>query len=145
MPPSPDEKAVIAQQVLDDEKFVRDMENILPPGAMIFQLPVMDFPEAPLRTESSYDHLRPYLFTRQLRFSFGSMKGRLREQWQHDIEKSSLPESIDEIKRRGFGALYVSRVGYPDGARELEENLRRLGYNREIESAERDLFCVLLQ
>ena len=81
MPPSPDEKAVIAQQVLDDEKFVRDMENILPPGAMIFQLPVMDFPEAPLRTESSYDHLRPYLFTRQLRFSFGSMKGRLREQW----------------------------------------------------------------
>lgn len=145
MPPSREEKAVIAQQVLDDEKFVRDMENILPPGAMVFQLPVMDFPESPLRTLNPYDHLRPYLFTRQLRFSFGSMKGRPREQWQHDIEKLSLPESIDEIKRRGFSAIYVSRAGYPDGARELEQNLRLLGYNREIESAERDLFCVLLQ
>jgi hypothetical protein len=145
MAPSREEKAVIAQQVTDDEKFVRDMENTLPAGAMVFQLPVMDFPESPLRTLGPYDHLRPYLFTRQLRFSFGSMKGRPREQWQHDIEKLSLSESIDEMKRRGFSALYVSRVGYAEGARGLEENLRKLGYNREIESNEHDLFCFLLQ
>jgi phosphoglycerol transferase len=106
---------------------------------------VIDFPESPLRTLGPYDHLRPYLFTRQLRFSFGSMKGRPREQWQHDIEKLSLSESIDEMKRRGFSALYVSRVGYAEGARGLEENLRKLGYNREIESNEHDLFCFLLQ
>jgi phosphoglycerol transferase len=145
IPPSPEEKAEIAQQVASDQKFVGDLENILPPGAMVFQLPVMDFPEAPLRTESSYDQLRPYLFTRQLRWSFGSMKGRPREQWQHDVEKLSLPESIAAIKNRGFSALYVSRVGYPDGARELEENLRTLGYTREIENSDRDLFCILLQ
>ena len=145
IPPSPEEKAEIVQQVSSDEKFVRDLENVLPPGAMVFQLPVMDFPEAPLRTESSYDQLRPYLFTRQLRWSFGSMKGRPREQWQHEVEKLSLPESMAAIKSRGFSALYVSRVGYPDGARELEENLRTLGYNREIENSDRDLFCILLQ
>ena len=145
IPPSPEEKAEIAQQVSSDETFVRDLENALPAGAMVFQLPVMDFPESPLRTESSYDQLRPYLFSRQLRWSFGSMKGRLREQWQHDVEKLSLPESMAEIKKRGFSALYVSRVGYPDGARELEENLRKLGYDQEIENSDRDLFCFILR
>jgi hypothetical protein len=57
----------------------------------------------------------------------------------------SLPDAIAEVKRRGFSALYVSRVGYPDGARELEQNLLTLGYNEEIRSAEEDLFCVRLQ
>ncbi len=121
------------------------MESIYPNGAMVFQLPVMDFPEAPLRTENPYDHLRPYLYTHHLRFSFGSVKGRAREQWQRDLEKMSLPDAIAEVKRRGFSALYVSRVGYPDGARELEQNLLTLGYNEEIRSAEEDLFCVRLQ
>jgi phosphoglycerol transferase len=144
-PPSAEEKNEIAQQVISDETFVRDLENALPAGAMVFQLPVMDFPESPMRTESSYDQLRPYLFTRQLRWSFGSMKGRPREQWQHDIEKLSLPESMAEIKKRGFRALYVSRVGYPDGARELEENLRLLGYDQEIENSDRDLFCFIFR
>ena len=73
------------------------------------------------------------------------MKGRPREQWQHDVEKLSLLDAVAEVKRRGFSALCVSRVGYPDGARELEQNLRLLGYNEEIQSAEGDLFCVRLQ
>jgi hypothetical protein len=144
-PMSVQEKALIARQISSDRKFVADMETALPVGAMVFQLPVMDFPEAPLRTQTSYDHLRPYLHTRSLRFSFGSMKGRPREQWQHDVEKMSLPDAVVEVKRRGFGALYVSRASYPDGAHELEQNLRLLGYNEEIQSAEGDLFCVRLQ
>jgi phosphoglycerol transferase len=144
LPPSQDEKVMIARQISSDEKFVADTESALPHGAMVFQLPVMDFPEAPLRTVSSYDHLRPYLYTRYLRFSFGSMKGRPREQWQHDLEKMSLPDAINEVKERGFSALYVSRIGYPDGAHELEQNLRALGYNEIIQSAEGDLFCVRL-
>jgi len=144
-PTSLNEKAAIVRQISSDQKFVADMESIYPNGAMVFQLPVMDFPEAPLRTENPYDHLRPYLYTHHLRFSFGSVKGRAREQWQHDLEKMSLPDAIAEVKRRGFSALYVSRVGYPDGARELEQNLLTLGYNEEIQSAEEDLFCVRLQ
>ena len=144
-PPSLEEKSAITRHITSDEKFVAEIESTFPEGAMVFQIPVMDFPESPLRTESSYDHLRPYLYTRHLRFSFGSMKGRPREQWQHDVEKLSLLDAVAEVKRRGFSALCVSRVGYPDGARELEQNLRLLGYNEEIQSAEGDLFCVRLQ
>jgi len=142
---SPNLRAMIAQQVLSDQKFVTDIEAALPQGAMVFQLPVMDFPESPLRTESAYDHLRPYLYTHHLHFSFGSVKGRSREEWQHEMEKMSLPDSIAEVKSRGFSALYVSRVGYPDGARDLQQNLQALGYRNIIQSSNDDLFCVLLQ
>jgi len=142
--PSAEEKESVTRQISSDQKFVADMELVLQHGAMVFQLPVMDFPESPLRTESSYDHLRPYLYTHYLRFSFGSMKGRPREQWQHEVVNMSLPDAIAEIKKRGFSALYISRIGYPDGAYELEQNLRTLGYNEVIHSAEGDLFCVRL-
>ncbi len=144
-PISPEQQRLIAQQISADRDFVANMETVLPPGAMVFQLPVMDFPEAPLRTVNPYDHLRPYLFSRQLRFSFGSMKGRPREQWQHDLEKMPLAESLAEIKKHGFSALYINRVAYPDRAKELEQNLRNLGYHQEIENAEGDVFCVVLQ
>ena len=73
------------------------------------------------------------------------MKGRSREQWQHEVEKMSLPDSIAEVRSRGFSALYVSRVGYPDGGRDLQQNLQALGYRNIIQSSNDDLFCVLLQ
>jgi phosphoglycerol transferase len=144
-PLSAQEKTFVARSIASDEKFVADMEAALPEGSMVFQLPVMDFPEAPLRTETSYDHLRPYLHTRHLRFSFGSMKGRPQEQWQHEIEKLSLADSVAELKKRGFAGIYVSRPGYSDGLPALEKGLRALENGDIIESGEGDLFFVRLR
>ena len=41
---------------------------------------------------SSYDHFRPYLYSRSLRFSFGSMKGRDREKWQQQLMQTPARE-----------------------------------------------------
>jgi hypothetical protein len=142
---SPDEKALIASQIAADRKFVADMESVLPNDAMVFQLPVMDYPDSPLRDVLPYDHLRPYLYTGHLRFSFGSMKGRPREDWQHEIAKLSLPDSIAEVKQRGFSALYINRKAYPNNAADLEESLRALGYDRKIDNQLGDTLCVLLR
>lgn len=153
-PASPEERAVIADQISSDQKFVADIESISSKGApmfplpakatLVFQLPVMDFPEGPLRDVAAYDHLRPYLYSHHLRFSFGSMKGRAREQWQHDLTSLSLPDVIAELKKRGFSGLYVNRNAYPDKARGIEETLRSLGDDRVIDSVEGDLFYVPL-
>ena len=143
-PRSHEERTIVARSIASDQKFVADMEASLPEGSMIFQLPVMDFPETPLRTETSYDHLRPYLWSRHLRFSFGSMKGRPREQWQHDLEKLPLSDSIAELKKRGFAGVYVSRPGYADGLPALEQGLRAIANGDIIESNEGDLFLVRL-
>ena len=144
-PLAEEQRAAVARAIDSDRKFVADMEAILPEGAMVFQLPVMDFPESPLRTETSYDHLRPYLYSRHLRFSFGSMKGRAREQWQHDLEKLPLADVIAEVKNRGFAGIYVSRPGYSEGLSALEQGLQALGTGDKIESGAGDLFFVRFQ
>src|SRR5262249_20589825 len=108
-PPTAEQRATIARQVEADRRFVAEMEGALPEGAMVFQVPVMVFPEMPAPGLSSYEHFRPYLYSRSLHFSFGSVKGRDRERWQHQLSQVPLEKAVQEIKDRGFAAIYVNR------------------------------------
>ncbi|MFM8706548.1 MAG: hypothetical protein ACKOHK_00230 [Planctomycetia bacterium] len=143
--PRPEQPAAIAGQVEADRQFVAQMEAALPAGAMVFQLPIMAFPEEPAPGVPPYDHFRPYLHSRQLRFSFGSMKGRAREQWQQELGKVPFEKAIEEIKSRGFAAIYINRNNFPDKGKQLVDKLRGLGHDKPpIESAAGDLVCVPL-
>jgi len=162
--PSREQTATIARQVEADREFTGKMEAALPAGAMVFQMPVMEFPESPLPGIPTYDHFRPYLYSKQLRFSYGSMKGREREKWQPAVqgkffEGASLDQkagvirvneanakiAVDELKRLGFSAIYVNRNGFPDRAKGLEEALLALGYDKPpIRNATGDLACFVL-
>ena len=122
------------------------MEAVLPAGAMVFQLPIMEFPEAPAPGVPSYDHFRPYLYSKQLRYSYGSMKGRPREQWQQDLGKVPLAKAVEQIKDRGFAAIYINRNGFPDKGKQVVDTLRGMGFTKPpIESAAGDLVCIVLQ
>lgn len=162
--PTAEQTATIVRQVEADRAFVGEMESVLPEGAMVFQLPVMDFPESPLPGISSYDHFRPYLYSRSLRYSFGSMKGRPREEWQKAVQakliEGAVPDqqaqkirfnianvnkAVDEIQKRGFAALYVNRNGFPDRGKGLFEALAELGFDAPpINSPLGDLSCLPL-
>ena len=121
------------------------MEAALPPNAMVFQLPIMEFPEAPSPGVPPYDHFRPYLYSRQLRFSFGSMKGRPREQWQKELGQMPFEQAVARIKERGFAAIFINRNGFPDKGRQIEDKLVEMGYSAPpIRSAAGDLTCILL-
>ena len=163
--PTAAQTSEIARQVEADREFVGKMEETLAPGAMVFQLPVMDFPESPLPGVPPYDHFRPYLYSKQLRFSFGSMKGRPREQWQQAVQQQLLAgaalneeakkiqfnaanaaKAIDELKKLGFAAIYINRNGFPDRAKGLEDVLLELGYSKPpIRNATGDLVCIVLE
>jgi hypothetical protein len=162
--PMAEQQALIARQVEADEAFVADIEAALPEGAMIFQLPVMDFPESPLPGVPPYDHMRPYLYSSHLRYSFGSMKGRPREQWQQAVQQklfegavpdqqaqkirfniASVNAAIAEMQKRGFKAIYVNRNGFPDRGKGLFEALAELGFDAPpIDSPLGDLSCLPL-
>lgn len=163
--PSAEHTAFIARQVGSDRDFTAKMEAAIPEGGTVFQLPVMDFPESPLPGIPSYDHFRPYLYSTHLRFSFGSMKGRERERWQHDLQKmlvagaavdqeakkirfdpSNVRRAVDELQKRGFQAIYVNRNAFPDRGRGLEEALLDIGYDAPpIRSQAGDLSCIVLR
>jgi hypothetical protein len=143
--PKPEFTALIARQVEADREFVAQMEAALPAGAMVFQLPIMEFPEAPAPGVPPYDHFRPYLYSKQLRFSYGSMKGRPREQWQRDLGTVPFEKAIEQIKERGFSAIYINRNGFPDKGKQFVEKLRGMGFEKPaIESAGGDLVCIIL-
>ena len=157
--------AEIARQVAADREFTEKMEAALPAGAMVFQLPVMEFPESPIPGVPPYDHFRPYLYSKQLRFSFGSHKGRDREKWQQQLQNAlvagAVPDqeaqqirfntdnvrrAVEELKKLGFAAIYINRNGFPDRGKGLEEALLELGYDKPpIRSATGDLTCIVLQ
>ena len=106
----------------------RSLEAALPAGAMLFQLPVVDFPEGQrIRAASDYEHLRPYLHSTRLRFSYGSDKGRARDAWQRRVEALEPAAMADALERMGFSGLVVNRKAYPDGAQELRDAARGLG------------------
>jgi phosphoglycerol transferase len=160
--PTAEQQALIARQVEADRAFVADLETMLPANAMVFQVPVMDFPESPAPGIPSYDHFRPYLHGSRLRYSFGSMKGRPRDEWQKVVQakliEGAVPDqqaqkirfnianvnrAVDELQKRGFGAIYVNRNGFPDRGRGLVEALAELGFDAPpIESPLGDLACI---
>ena len=95
---------------------------------------------------SSYDHFRPYLYSRSLRFSFGSMKGRDREKWQQQLVQLPLEKAVQDIKDRGFAAIYVNRDGLADRGKEIQDTLLRMGYTTPpLSGASGDLACFLLE
>ncbi|NDC62902.1 MAG: hypothetical protein EBZ59_02705 [Planctomycetia bacterium] len=163
-PPTAEETATIARLVAADREFTAKMEAALPDGAMVFQMPVMEFPESPAPGVPPYDHFRPYLYSKNLRYSFGSMKGRDREKWQAALqakffEGASLDQqagmirfnddnarvAVAELKRLGFAAIYVNRNGFPDRAKGVEEKLLDMGFSKPpIRNATGDLVCIVI-
>jgi phosphoglycerol transferase len=137
--------AATAQAVASDRHFAEQLESRLPAQAMIFQIPMMDFPESPVPGIGSYDHFRLYLYAHALRFSFGSDKGRPREEWQHGLEGLPLGEVVSRLESYGFAALYVNRNGFTDRGDGLIKALNQLGITEMIESDRHDLVCLILK
>ena len=106
-------------------------------------------------------HLRPYLYSHNLHYSYGAGGDALR--WQLEVERqlfrgaqrgnhlqptvlneANARQAIVMLQQRGFAALYVNRAGYDDRAAGLEAMLQQLGLSEVIESDRGDLLCVPL-
>ncbi len=112
-----------ADQWNSDKTFVQTLEARLQPGDEVFQLPFVPFPEhPPVMQMVDYDHLRPYLHSRTLKWSYGGMRAREAE-WQRYVAREPTPELVDAVTAAGFEVVYVDRFGYADGATAIEAEL----------------------
>lgn len=113
IPAQPAETERVRALVQNDKKFDEEMQAKLPAGGMVFEMPAQVFPEAlPMGQLLSYELLMPYCNTTNLRFSFGSVRGRTREDWQFEVEKMPGPEMVSTLQRYGFSAIYINLKGY---------------------------------
>ena len=132
-------------RVASDGAFTLSLEAALPAGAMLFQLPVVDFPEGQrILGAGDYEHLRPYLHAKRLRFSYGSDKGRPQDAWQRRVESLEPAPMAEALERMGFAGIVVNRKAYPDAAQELRDALAARGRLEAWESPDRDFLFVRL-
>ena len=122
------DRQAIADRVAADQQFGGQIEAQLGPQAMVFQLPVLDFPEdLPQLGVNEYDHFRLMLVTRTLRFTYGELKNRARDAWQHDCQRMTPAALVRTLESYGFAALCIDRLGYEDHAAKLLADLAAAG------------------
>jgi hypothetical protein len=132
--------AATAKLVDSDRAFAADLEQRLPAGAAVFQLPIMDFPESTgILDMHDCEPFRPYLFSKDLRFSYGTHKGRPREAWQKRAAQLSPSKMLEFLGEHGFDALLINRKGMPERGKWLESALGSLGTNKLVESRAADM------
>jgi hypothetical protein len=108
-----------------DEQFATAIERKLGDGGTVYQLPYVQFPESePVAGTGPYDHVRPYLHSHGLNWSFGAMRGRDTD-WQSDTSGAPPEALAPALAAAGFDGIYVDRGAYPDLGSELEAQLQR--------------------
>ena len=140
--------AVSARQWRSDATFVAHIERRLGPGASIFQLPYVPFPEGYPDTPvggqvaayaTKYEPVRGYLHSSKLRWSYGAMKGRPAD-WPAQLAGQPLPFVVDSAVAAGFDGLWVDPAGFePAKARRVLSALRSLLAQAPLMSPDRDL------
>lgn len=117
------------------ESYFSVVEDSLEPGAMVYQLPYMDFPEVPpLYKINDYKHFIGYVFTDELRWSYGGVKGREEAAKNLNIDEGKSINFLNGIKNAGFKAVYIDTDGYADGGIQILSFYNSLGIKPIVSS-----------
>ena len=97
------------------------------PRAAVLQLPLAGFPEQPpIHRMLPYEHLKGYVHSDTLRWSFGAMRTRLPEDWAGAVLDRPADEMAAAAAAAGFRAVYVDTFGYADGGAQTLASLSAL-------------------
>jgi phosphoglycerol transferase len=130
------------QSAYHEREFVSKLEELYPLETNIFQLPVTGFP--PLSTHErmqSYDHIKPYLWSNHLNWSWPSFSQRHRS-WQDNISTLDNKSLLRSLALSGFGLIWVDRYAYKDNGDTLIRGLVDSGA-KEVLSDESTRYAVL--
>jgi hypothetical protein len=108
-----------------DAAFVGALQRRLPHHAMVFQLPVSEFPEGGGHVRmADYDLIKEgYLHSSTLRWSAGNVRGRNGD-WQFTAALLPVRQFVTALSAVGFSALTLDRYGYQDSGHHLIGGLR---------------------
>lgn len=109
---------------LKDEQFIANIESQMPKNAMIFQLPYAPFPEYPSINKMDYNsHLRAYLHSRDMRWSYPAMRGRPGDTWQKLLKNMPVQDMVKTLSLTGFAGIYIDSYGFEDGGAKILSNI----------------------
>src|SRR5262249_10862163 len=92
-----------------------------------YQLPYAMFPSGARPGRMfDYDHFRPYLYARGLRWSYGAIHGREGDAWLQRAAEQPLEEQVKLVSAGGVRGSYLDRAGFADRAAQAEAEIGRL-------------------
>lgn len=116
--------AEVRASYTSDATYVRAIEEQLPAGAAVYQLPHQVFPESPpLNGAVDTDQLRLYLSSTDTRWSAGGLKGRPRADWPRRLETKPIATVVPLLAIAGFSGVSVDRKALGDTAPQVEAEL----------------------
>ena len=119
--------------------FVQRIEQALPEGAMVLQLPLRRtyLNELGVGRLQSYEHLKLYLVSRHLRWSYPGLSN---EQvgWLESAARLTPQQLPQQMAAEGFSAIVIDRYGYEDNGQAVTAAVRApLGDQGVIAETER--------
>lgn len=98
-----------------DQNFIERIEDELPDNAMIYQLPYHIYPEGgPVNSMADYHLLIGYLYSDNLRWSYGGSKGRESDLWNQFVGSQTPDVIVSMVKEKGFAGIYIDKRAYTD-------------------------------
>jgi phosphoglycerol transferase len=133
-PPDPTFSTSVKTVFNRDHAFVENIEAQLPPGAAIYQLPYVGFPETvPPYQLGHYDLLTGFIQSKTLRWSHGGMKGRPGDLFFRSLSQEPIARQLEVVRRLGFSGIYIDRRGYEDQGLQIVTQLTaELGYGPSL-------------
>lgn len=115
--------AAVREEYEQDRDFITKVERALPPGAALYQLPYMGFPESPpINNLSAYGLTTGFIHSRSLKWSFAGIRGREGDLFFRGISSLPVPQQLEAIQDKGFDAVYIDTRGYADEGTEVISN-----------------------
>lgn len=124
--PFPKSYEAVRRAYRADAALVANVEARFGAGAAIFQMPVVRYPEeGPVQQMPDYDHLRGYLHSDALRWSYGATRGRQGE-WLEEMKGLPPAAQVTVLIATGFDAIWLNRAGFTDAGESFEASVRPL-------------------
>ncbi len=96
-----------------DKSFIQSIEESVPAGSAIYQLPYMGYPEfSAVNNLGSYDQARGHLHSNALKWSFGGIRGREGDWFYRKLAHLPIEQQLTVVQALGFVGVYIDRRGY---------------------------------
>jgi hypothetical protein len=99
------------------------LDDRLPPGAMVVQVPYEPFPEPANTPVGIYEPAKAYLYSDDVYWSWGAMRGRP-EDWAATIAGKPAADVVSAARTEGFTGVLLDRVALGNAAPATEADFR---------------------
>lgn len=113
------QRALNEKAAAHEKSFIQSFEKEAPAGALVFQLPITNFPlDGGIDKMLPYDHARAYLWSDNTSWSWPSFSMKHRK-WQDQIGSLSGVDLVEALVLSKFNFIWIDRFGYKDNGEKV--------------------------